>query len=630
MKCLLPLLGCLFLMPLLLSGQPANPKLDSLKRVLAQLPPEGRSNAADTLRVRVLCEVSLYLSDSTSSTRKLQEARKINQNINWYLGKGYISSYEGYILLREGYSYHAIDKLKIGLSIAEEVQNAKLLGFTYRYLGAAYYTLEDDKLAIEFYEKAKQIYASSRDKDFTKYYSIMLSNVGLCYVRLKKYKMAIDNYKLAIRNATPLGDTLMLGWYYSNLGSAYRNNGNLQESIDNFDKAIRLFGDNSNQNKALAMSEKAQSLLNLNRLNEALQLALAARDLSKNGVPFYRIYILETVYKAYKAIGNTEKTLLAFEEWVDLKSRNDEQMRKKSIEGIKASFENQQNEVIIKQKETEGTLLIISISILSLVCLSILLGYVTLRKKNNKIEEQKLQIQIINSKLTDFNKTLEGKVEERTAELQKALDDIKYAMLKGQTLERERVASELHDHLGSMISGIKYQMQVINPESLTDKEQKVYKNIYAMIGSAYQEVRHISHHLLPEALEKEGLKSALEKLIGDINQSRQIAIRLTFDNAIEFDRKVEIELYSVCLELFNNILKHAHAKTIWLTFRQNGPIIQISLEDDGVGFENSSTSNQGVGLRNISKRLHSINGTIAYKRLTPVGTATEITLLNTE
>jgi signal transduction histidine kinase len=140
-------------------------------------------------------------------------------------------------------------------------------------------------------------------------------------------------------------------------------------------------------------------------------------------------------------------------------------------------------------------------------------------------------------------------------------------LFEGQTLERKRVASELHNNLGSMLSAMRYRLQILDKEKLSSKEQKVYDSILEMMGTAYAEVRLISHNLLPAELEKKGLKGAIEKLIGDINLGQKLIIDLQMDDDIlPKNKRFELELYSICLELINNIIKHAEATQASVSF----------------------------------------------------------------
>jgi signal transduction histidine kinase len=197
-----------------------------------------------------------------------------------------------------------------------------------------------------------------------------------------------------------------------------------------------------------------------------------------------------------------------------------------------------------------------------------------LSKKNKQIYTQSLEISKAYAQLEDFNKTLEQKVDQRTHELKQANielqqknEEILTALFEGQTLERKRVASELHNNLGSMLSAMRYRLQILDKEKLSGKEQKVYDSILEMMGTAYAEVRLISHNLLPAELEKKGLKGAIEKLIGDINLGQKLIIDLQMDDDIlPKNKRFELELYSICLELINNIIKHAEATQASVSF----------------------------------------------------------------
>ncbi len=214
------------------------------------------------------------------------------------------------------------------------------------------------------------------------------------------------------------------------------------------------------------------------------------------------------------------------------------------------------------------------------------------RKKNQVIEE--------------INQTLEKKVEVRTQELQTAYDEIKDAMMRGQTLERKRVAADLHDNLGSLLSAIGLSTETLDESKLSDKEKKIFENIKSQIKEAYQDVRLFSHNLQPAELEKEGLYQALEVLAQKINSLNKIHLELDLESLTPKTQNVEFNLYSICLEAINNILKHSDATEAKIAFEQaNGGLI-MKISDNGIGLKNNDTG--GTGFRNIQSRVDQLGG----------------------
>jgi signal transduction histidine kinase len=596
-------------------------KLDSLKNVLAYLPAEGRSFAGDTLRVRVLCEMVSYEYDFKKADEILKSADKIINANNWKEGKAWLLANEGMILFRENFIYQSIDKLLEALTIAENAKpDDKLLAYCHRQLGSAYFVLEEDKIAITHYSKAARLY-----KKNVKNYSLMISNTGLCYMRMKGFDKAILNFKEAIRNSHITKDSTALGWYYSNLGSAQRNAEDYENSIISFDLALQYFGNKSIENQAFTISEKALSYLKLGDSKQALKLSDEAKTKAKNGKPYFNLYILQAAYLIEKDNHLLSLALRDYEKYDSLRNINDQDLKQKSIEGLKFSFENQKNEITLEKEKFKNTSLLIGLLILGIFSIFIIFNQRLLRKKNLEIDSQKHEIEEVNRKLENFNKELEKKVEERTKELQDAYNEIKEAVAKGQTIERKRVASELHDNLGSMISGIRYQMQAIDTDGLVAKEQKIYKRIYELIGEAYNEVRHISHNLIPTALEHEGIYVALDNLINDLNSNGNIKFQLITDLNCKFSKEIEIELYSVLLEIINNTLKHSSAKNVKIEFKNQGNGFVVQIIDDGLAFDTKTVKN-GKGLENIDARIAKINGGITFETFQTEGNKIKISL----
>ncbi len=132
--------------------------------------------------------------------------------------------------------------------------------------------------------------------------------------------------------------------------------------------------------------------------------------------------------------------------------------------------------------------------------------------------------------------------------------------------------------------------------------------------NAYSEVRHISHNLLPAEFEKKGLIGALEKLINDINQSQKLQIRLVTDGQIEdLDNKIALELYGICMELVNNILKHSQATKAEILFSNYKKELKLFIRDNGIGLLNGQNSD-GMGLKNLNNRLETIGGKVEVSK----------------
>jgi signal transduction histidine kinase len=184
---------------------------------------------------------------------------------------------------------------------------------------------------------------------------------------------------------------------------------------------------------------------------------------------------------------------------------------------------------------------------------------------------------------------------------------ISEAMLQGQTIERKRVAMDLHDNLGSTLSALWMSLDTIDQSKMTKAEKGIHANLHENLEKAYNEVRLLSHNLLPEEFEKKGLVAALEGFVRNLNKNSKIKFDLNIaKDMIRLDKKVEFELYSVCLELVNNILKHSKASKANINLSQKVGQILLEIADNGIGSQNEDSDGRGLG--NVRARVDSLNG----------------------
>ena len=214
---------------------------------------------------------------------------------------------------------------------------------------------------------------------------------------------------------------------------------------------------------------------------------------------------------------------------------------------------------------------------------------------------------------------------EKQEALQKQNAELQAALLQGQTIERKRVAADLHDSLGSTMSSLIYTVNAIDTNNLDNNEKNVYRHLKQMLDTAYNEIRLLSHNLLPEEFEKQGLAEALRHFVRKINQTKKIQFDLSIDPQLRrLSPKIEFELYSISLELINNILKHSKATQAQINLSKvtEGGLISLIITDNGRGFFDNDSD--GKGMKNVKARVESLNGTWHIQNLPDEGMSSEI------
>ena len=222
---------------------------------------------------------------------------------------------------------------------------------------------------------------------------------------------------------------------------------------------------------------------------------------------------------------------------------------------------------------------------------------------------------------------------QRIAELEKEKQLLgAEAVLRGQVEERSRLAKDLHDGLGSILSGVKYafinmkENLIITPEATAAFELGM-----GMLDQSIRELRRVAHNMMPEALIKFGLDTALRDFCDSIDQSG--AVSLTYSsydlNETSIPDTQAVAIYRIVLELVNNILKHAGAKTALVQLVRSQEALSITVEDDGKGFDPAILEgNAGIGYLNLRNRVAWLNGTVDIQTDPVKGTSVNIELPN--
>ncbi|MCC9072765.1 histidine kinase [Flavobacterium sp. F-65] len=226
-----------------------------------------------------------------------------------------------------------------------------------------------------------------------------------------------------------------------------------------------------------------------------------------------------------------------------------------------------------------------------------------------------------NQKKLSFQKERNHQQDLRALENQQKLS-ISNALIEGEEVERKRIARELHDGLGSMLSGLKIHL------NLADKENAVNApNINLLLNESIKELRNISQNLMPESLLKLGLEDALRDLcLANSNAKTDVEFQYLIKKS-NVPKHFEIMIYRIIQELLNNALKYANASNILISCSQNKDIFFITVEDNGIGFDITEAKNkQGMGLRNIKNRVAFLNGKLEIESAIEKGTSVYIEL----
>jgi len=280
---------------------------------------------------------------------------------------------------------------------------------------------------------------------------------------------------------------------------------------------------------------------------------------------------------------------------------------------LKYQIRNKENEILRLQAEQQVAFLAIRQKnilnyILAGSALAILI--ISLLSLSNYRKKKKLQLQQI-TELENENQLLATE-----------------AVLKGQEEERSRLAKDLHDGLGGMLTGIKYSFSNMKEHLMMTPENLLhFQRGLDMLDSSIEEMRRVAHNMMPEAMIKYGLNAALKDFCTGINSSGVIKV-VYQDYGIDdlkIDQAASVTIYRIIQELLNNSIKHAGASKAVVQLTKEGNTLLITVEDDGKGFDSALLDQAaGIGWVNIRNRLRYLKAKVDVQSLQGKGTSVNI------
>ena len=205
--------------------------------------------------------------------------------------------------------------------------------------------------------------------------------------------------------------------------------------------------------------------------------------------------------------------------------------------------------------------------------------------------------------------------------------DLLNAVFETQESERKRLAEDLHDSVGQVLSAIKLNLHRLDKVIETEGPKSLLADTRQLTDECIQEIRNIIHNVLPPVLTDFGLIDALQALCDKLGQNTDIKITFTKNLADErFPSEIELTYYRMAQELFGNAVKHSRATAIQLLITKEDGWLVMSFSDNGIGFDMDNVTH-GFGIKNLQSRAQLINGKIHTYTKPQAGTLTTIKVM---
>jgi two-component system, NarL family, sensor kinase len=474
----------------------------------------------------------------------------------------------------------AVSYNKLSLAAILKTNNEESIAWLYLYVCEDFIQLNQIDSCLPYLAKAKPIVMSLNNHHLNVQYYNRLAVISS---KKKDYRTAISYYEKALAETKALNDKFYILAIQREIGVCYAR-------IEEYKVASKYLL--TALPAAIAgnyAEEKMKIFQELATVAEKTNNKSAAYDYLKQAVQLRDSINLDNSKKAVAEIENKY------------------QAAEKEKEIVELNADKQIQSLSIQRKSTLNYILFISLAALLIAAI---LGYRNFRNRQQLAKQQdELQQQRI-----------------RELEKDKQLVAVD-AMLQGQEEERSRLAKDLHDGLGGLLSGVKFSLSnmkdnlIITPDNMT-----VFERSLDMLDTSIKELRRVAHNMMPELLTKFGLDEALKEYCNSINATNLLSVKyqsIGMDTRIE--KSSEIIIYRIIQELLNNIMKHAAAKEATVQLVKEEGRLSIIVEDDGKGFDTALIkNNKGAGLTSIQSRVDYLKGQLDIHSETGKGTLVNI------
>ena len=464
----------------------------------------------------------------------------------------------------------AMDYFRLSLNKAIEQNNYQGLAISYGLMGRVYENRNRLDSAKYCYEQNLFYSKGWNDNNGI---AISYNSLGNVAKRRNDWKKALDYYKKALEISLKVGDRNYIAPNYANLAECYLQLGNMENAEKNYRQSLQIAQDaGMKRSMADAFAGLSNTYERQNRSIEALHAArqqMVLKDSILNEENLRRIEFLKISF--------------------------DVQQKEQTIATLQAMNQIEQ----LKNRQKQIALLVGAGLFLALFL------FIAMYEKNS------MQKQLI--------------AEQRVRKLEQEKQLIAtQAVLDGETYERVRLARDLHDSLGSILTGARLNLLEMKRNAMLEyADVERFDKALALLDQSIREMRRVAHHLMPDALSRFGLQPAVDEFCRSFSTSN--IVFYYFGDKKRLDPKMETMIYRSISELVNNALKHSGASQILVQIIQEPNRIAFTVQDNGCGFDPSAHS-KGMGLENIRTRIASFGGSIQIDSHAGEGTEINVEL----
>lgn len=571
-----------------------------------------------------------FRADNADSAFKYAtQALDLSQKINYKKGEASATLITAYLYSSQSKYELSKEFANKGLAMAQQIKNDSLIASAKLYIGGYHYNksnyddaIKNDMEALKIFEtinepqgviRAKTLMAQvyqlqgklpMAEKIIKECFELLkqspntvlqlslMHTLANVYGMQNKFADALALDSAALKLCDAIGNRLHKSEFHDNMANCFLYAGDFQKAYDNYIECLKI--DSSFDNK----KQMGDTYLNLGNLFMTFNkyggaIAYFNYSIHLADITGYRqskFQALKSLSETYAQMGQADKALVYLKQSYQLKDSLFNSETESKIAELETVYETEKKEQQLSIQKASITKKNYALAGLAgILALLILLGVTTIRKRAVQ-SEMRLQSTVM-----------------------KQQDIATRAVLTAEENERKRIAADLHDGVGQMMSVAKMNLSAFENDLgfKTDEQKLAYEKVIGLVDESCKEIRNISHQMMPNALLKSGLSSAVKEFIDKID-SRLLKVNLHTEGLNErLDNNVETVLYRVIQECVNNVIKHSGANMLDISIIKDNDGISATIEDNGRGFDATNKEKfEGIGFKNIMSRVEYLKGTL--------------------